>query len=314
VRAPQVITRGKRKEPARVFLYAPEGLGKSTFAAESPAPVFLDVERGTMHLDVARIKEGFPWTWKALLETVRNLATDGTMEGYQTLVLDTVDMAEHLAAAYLVEEHKPRSKEGLTNSLEAFGFGKGFNLLADQWKLMAKALEDVRVACGVNVILLGHAVVKTFKNPAGEDYDRYIPRVADKSAGIIKAWCDAVVCGGYETVQDKKSGKAVSTGARVVHTEWSPAWDAKNRYNLPAEVPLDAADFWRLVAEGRALDAATLRSQCLVLLAQVSDVATADRARKAVAGANDDPVALERLAGKLRGIIQTQANEEDVQS
>lgn len=38
------VTSGVIPAPVKVVLYGPEGIGKSTFAAQFPDPVFLDTE------------------------------------------------------------------------------------------------------------------------------------------------------------------------------------------------------------------------------------------------------------------------------
>lgn len=48
------IIRGKQKTALKVVVYGPEGIGKSTFAAQFPNPLFIDIEGGTKHMDVAR--------------------------------------------------------------------------------------------------------------------------------------------------------------------------------------------------------------------------------------------------------------------
>lgn len=48
------IKRGKQQRPQRVIIYGPEGVGKSTLAAGLPAPLFLDTEEGTQHMNVGR--------------------------------------------------------------------------------------------------------------------------------------------------------------------------------------------------------------------------------------------------------------------
>ena len=49
------ITRGKRARAQKVVIYGPEGIGKSTFAAEFPNAVFIDTEGSTDNMDVARL-------------------------------------------------------------------------------------------------------------------------------------------------------------------------------------------------------------------------------------------------------------------
>lgn len=48
------ITRGKRQEAQKIVLYGPEGIGKSTFAAQFPEPLFIDTEGSTANMDVMR--------------------------------------------------------------------------------------------------------------------------------------------------------------------------------------------------------------------------------------------------------------------
>ena len=65
------ITTGKTERCQRITLYGPEGIGKSTLAAQFPAPLFLDVEDGTAHLDVRRAGVD---NWTGLLDAVNSFA------------------------------------------------------------------------------------------------------------------------------------------------------------------------------------------------------------------------------------------------
>ena len=49
------ITRGVVPCAQKVVVYGVEGIGKTTFASQFPDPLFVDVEGGTRHLDVARV-------------------------------------------------------------------------------------------------------------------------------------------------------------------------------------------------------------------------------------------------------------------
>ena len=48
------INRGPVAKPQKVVVYGPEGIGKTTFAAQFPDPLFVDTEGGTETYDVAR--------------------------------------------------------------------------------------------------------------------------------------------------------------------------------------------------------------------------------------------------------------------
>ena len=82
----QILT-GRIARPQKAVVFGPEGIGKSTLAAQFPAPVFLDTEGGTHHLDVARLPA--PKSWDDVTKAVTALATEA--HEFKTLVLDTVE-------------------------------------------------------------------------------------------------------------------------------------------------------------------------------------------------------------------------------
>ena len=66
------ITRGVVPCAQKVVVYGVEGIGKTTFASKFPDPLFIDVEGGTKHLDVARVDPA-PQSWTALMEIIREV-------------------------------------------------------------------------------------------------------------------------------------------------------------------------------------------------------------------------------------------------
>lgn len=60
------IIRGKRPGAKKVVVYGPEGIGKSTFAAQFPEPLFIDTEGSTKDMDVARTPD--PSSWAMLMD------------------------------------------------------------------------------------------------------------------------------------------------------------------------------------------------------------------------------------------------------
>ena len=109
------ITKGKIDRALKVVAYGSEGIGKTTFAAAFPEPLFIDTEGGTAHMDVRRIDR--PQSWEELLTIVNEVAADPNV--CKTLVLDTADWAEALCVAYVCQKYKQ-------NSIESFGYGKGY--------------------------------------------------------------------------------------------------------------------------------------------------------------------------------------------
>lgn len=228
------IKRGKSTAPWRILLYGVEGVGKTTLAAATPSPVFIGAEDGTGHLDVARFPTPANWSEvRAVSELLTKEAHD-----FKTLVVDTVDWVEPLLWAHICA----RDKEA---NIESYGYGKGYQVALDEWRSWLADLERLRTV-GVNVMLLGHTTARNFKNPEGEDYDRYELKLHAKAGGLLKEWCDAVLFANHETFtkthERTKRVKGVSTGARWLYTQRTAAYDAKNRYGFPDLLPLSWTD------------------------------------------------------------------------
>jgi len=96
------------------------------------------------------------------------------------------------------------------------------------------------------IVLIAHAKIERFENPETDTYDRYVPRLHRLASAMIQEWCDEVFFATYK-VYTKKSDEGfnrtrthgIGTGERIIRTTERPAHVAKNRLNLPDELPLD---------------------------------------------------------------------------
>lgn len=228
------ITRGKRARAQKVVIYGPEGIGKSTFAAEFPNPVFIDTEGSTDNMDVARLDK--PTSWTMLNNEIAFIKANPTECG--TLVIDTIDWAESMAVADVCAQH---GKKGI----EDFGWGKGYTYVQEEVGRFLNGLSDL-VDMGINVVLTAHAQIKKFEQPDElGSYDRYElklgQKTSSKTAPLVKEWADMVLFANYKTlVMTTDNGKKKAQGGeRVMYTNHRPAWDAKNRHSLPDELPFN---------------------------------------------------------------------------
>lgn len=233
----QNVVKGKLKEPWRVLLFGVEGIGKTSFGAAMPKPIFIDAESGSGQLDVARFP--VPQNFNDVLDAIRELRE--TPHDFSTLVIDTVDWLEALIWRHICVRDR-------VHDIEEYGFGKGFNVALEEWRILIRDLETLERGKGMNICLLGHSHVKTFKNPEGSDFDRYEPQVHQKAAGVLKQWPRAVLFAHYEQYAEKENryalkAKGVATGERLMFTNRTAAYDAKNRYELPISLPLGWESF-----------------------------------------------------------------------
>lgn len=291
------IQRNVGHAPDRILLTGTEGVGKTSWAAGAPAPIFICAEDGMPRALSSVPRFPAPQSFDEVLEAIGSLS-DGEHE-FRTLVIDTVDWLEPLVWAAVC------TKNGW-DSIEAPGYGKGYTAATDEWRRLLVALDRLRAKRGMEVILLAHASIRTFQNPMGPDYDRYEVKLHKGAAALVREWCDTNLFAIHEEFggvdkSGKPTKKGVSTGRRVVHTERTAAWHAKNRHGLPNELALDYAEYAkaREVGEPAAPADLTAEAEALIVECAMSE-ADAATARAFLVKNKDNATALAKAVDRLR--------------
>ncbi len=231
------ITRGKSHPAPRIVVYGPSGVGKSSFACGVDHPsttprgdvLALDYEHGLDEIGPARVLG--PSSWTESLSLVREACTG---PGEHTCVaIDTIDRLEDQATQLVCLERKKKA-------LSDFGYGDGFEALATKWRELLFLLESAREK-GRAVILVAHVQQKIQDDPTIGKYDKYVASLQKRCWGATHRWADAVLFADYE--RGLFEGRAVMSGARVLYTQAGTGYDAKNRWGLPAAMPLSWSAF-----------------------------------------------------------------------
>lgn len=265
------IQRELKPRPDRILLVGTEGVGKTTFAAEAPSPVFICAEDGIPPVlgEVARFPA--PQSFSDVQEAIRVLAREE--HDYRTLVIDTLDWLEPLIWRDLCTRNGWVDKETGTPDIERPGYGKGYVAATEEWRKLLAGLDVLRNRKGMEIILLAHAAIKSFQNPAGDDYMRYECKLHKGAAALVKEWTDTNLFAIHEEFAKEVNGrvtrKGINTGHRVIHTVRDAAWDAKNRYDLPPTLPLNYADYAAARAAQQPADPAALWAEAQDLLAEL---------------------------------------------
>lgn len=234
------IRRGRISGPLKVLVYGTPGVGKSSFAASAPGVLFVDCERRTDHLDVARVQ---PDTWDEVLNIMRELITNPGE--YKTIVFDTIDHMELMMHRAVCE------RNGWT-SVEDPGYGKGYAVALLDWTRFLNGLELMK-AKGLTTVLLAHSVVRTVKSPTGDDYDKMDLKMKGgqktNSGDVITAVMDLVGYARFDDLTKKTSkdpsarAKAITTGERLLTFKHSPAFTSKRGIPIADECKLSWAAF-----------------------------------------------------------------------
>ena len=145
----KAIKRNKDILPPRIMLYGPHGLGKTTFGAGAPAPIFILTEDGLGQLEV----EHFPLakSFDEVQDALKALQGD---HDYQTVVIDSLDWLDNLIWETINAKYDAKD----------LAYGKGAVIAADFWRKVLDGLNSLR-AKGMAVVMLAHCEIKRFDSP-----------------------------------------------------------------------------------------------------------------------------------------------------
>jgi len=242
------IQSGKQPMPPRIEVYGQEGIGKSTFGASAPKAIFIPTEDGQSEIDCHR----FPLA-KNFSDVIGSLqALQQETHDFQTVVIDSSDWLERLIFDEVCREYGVRS-------IEKADYARGYTHALTHWRKVIQLLDNLRSSKGMACILIAHCCVEKFDDPETAAYDRYTPRLHKHANALISEWVDAVLFAtrrfrtqkedaGFGRERTFAAPVGTDGGERIIRTVGGPACVAKNRFNLPAELPLSWEAFMTAMA------------------------------------------------------------------
>lgn len=237
------LQKGTSENPPRILVFGVSGIGKTTFCSEAPNPIFIQTEDGLGMIQ----SDAFPLakTYDEVREALGSLINDE--HNYKTLVVDSLDWLEPLIQQEVCKQ------QGV-ESIDSIPYRKGFTMAMEIWRDYLAGLNTLRDARDMMIIQTAHSDIKRFESPEVDSYDRFVIKLHAKAAAVVQEHSDCVFFTNYKThvVQEdvgfnQKRNRAVGSGARMLFTQEKPSFSSKNRYALPAEVPLDDKT-WSILA------------------------------------------------------------------
>ena len=249
----EILEQEDVQRPFRMLLYGVAGIGKSTFAAHAPAPIFIQTEDGLIDIDAPRTK-----LCKSFGEFMRYLTAmrdPDAKSQFKTIVVDSLDWLEELMTIDVLQ--CPEAVQKKYTKLSDFPYGRGGMELKPRAVAVLNALKALYYD-GYNVLLIAHTKPEKVVNPDGTDYDQHSPRLNKNINPLFKEWADVIAFANFDfTVQERQDGmshtvKAVATkdgrtqtALRTITLTGSPAVVAKCRYrNIPDVMPLNGKLFF----------------------------------------------------------------------
>lgn len=222
---------GLRLSKAKVLLYGPPKVGKSTFASEllPDNTLFAECEPGLGALSVF----AEPITsWSKFRQMVDDLASDPGQ--FKIVVVDTVDELYRMCTDHVCGEL------GISHPSDA-DYGKGWAAVADEFRLRVGKLSNL----GLGVWFISHAKDVEVKKRVGTKTVTQ-STLAGQGRTFLTGFCDFILLATWDGEEEE--------GQRILRTKGSEGHEAGARMprgalTLSDPLPLDAkalaADFAR---------------------------------------------------------------------
>ena len=301
------IKKANANKPPRVMIFGIEGVGKTTLGAKADKPLFITPEGGADHVLGA---DGLPVdeisgvkTWAQLRAAIKDLIKED--HGYKTLVLDSADWIEKICHAQIIG----KSDKDIIRVNGGYSAG-----LRDSERLHKELIEDLstlRETKGMNIIVTAHYQIKEVKDPdMVHDYDAYQIKCDERVSSLWREWVDALLFARFNTYTSQKDdgakARAIGDDGRIVYTTKRPAFQAKNRYRLPPEMPF-TENFWNefMAYAKKGVQPEEVRTQSDLLeeinglLSYIPDEKTREVVLKTVESAGDNLQQLDAILSRI---------------
>jgi len=231
------IRKKTKQKPPRIIVHGEAAVGKTYLASQTRNPIMLDVEDGLGKIQMDHIPCK---TYSDVMSNLDELANE--KHEYKTVCVDSLDWFERLLWDKVCEDNSWKS-------IDQPSYGKGYAETLRYWGDYVEKLNRLRDK-GMMIFQICHSEVRKVEDPRIEAYDRYSLKLHKKAAALLLEHSDACFFAAKKLGTIKVQGKSGMTtktvsGDRIIYTNNDPAYLAKNRYNLPDELPMD----WNAIRE-----------------------------------------------------------------
>ena len=181
-----------------VFFYGEPKSGKTTIATQFPRHLLLAFEKGYNAIPGAM---AIPInSWSDFKKVLKQLKDEAVKEKFETVIVDTADIAYDLAEKYVCANAKRADGGFGVDAIGDIPFGKGYTLVAKEFDECLRSI----VQLDYGLVLISHAVDKTFKDEQGVEFNQIVPTLGSKPRNIVSRMCDII---GYSRAVQDADGK-----------------------------------------------------------------------------------------------------------
>ena len=190
-----------------VFFYGEPKSGKTTIATKFPRHLLLAFEKGYNAIpgEMAMTIN----SWGDFKKILKQLKDPAVKEKFETIIIDTADIAYDYCEKYICANAKNPSGGYGVDSIGDIPFGGGYTKASHEFDECLRSI----VQLDYGLVLISHAVDKTFKNEAGAEYNQIVPTLGNKPRNIVSRMCDIIgYSRGVEDAEGNTSTKLFMRG------------------------------------------------------------------------------------------------------
>ena len=194
--APHQVSRDLRGYS--VFFYGEPKSGKTTIATKFPRHLLLAFEKGYNAIPGAMAQPLNSWAeFRKVLTQLKNPQVKAM---YETIIIDTADIAYDYCEKYICANAKRADGGFGVDSIGDIGYGKGYTMVAKEFDECLRSI----VQMDYGLVLISHAVDKTFTDEQGKEFNQIVPTLGNKPRNIVSRMCDII---GYSRAVQDGEGK-----------------------------------------------------------------------------------------------------------
>lgn len=162
-----------------VLFYGTAKSGKTTTASKFPKSLILGFEKGWNALPgVMAIGVN---NWREFKNYLIMLKDDETKAMYQTIIIDTADIAYDYCSDYICNQNG-------VDSIGDLPYGKGYSLVAKEFDTCLRKILQL----DYGLVLISHSTDRVEKDEKGNEYTRLEPTLDKRGRLICERTCDII--------------------------------------------------------------------------------------------------------------------------
>ena len=193
-----------------VFFYGEAKSGKTTIATKFPNHLLLAFEKGYNAIPGAMAQPIN--SWGEFRKALRQLKNEKVKARFETIIIDTADIAYDYCEKYICSNAS-------VDTIGDIAYGKGYKMAAKEFDEQLRSILQMNYG----LVLISHAVDKTFKDQNGQEYNQIVPTLDSKPRNIVSRMADII---GYSRVIDLPDG----TSATKLFMRGTPRFVAGSRF------------------------------------------------------------------------------------